>query len=65
MRRHGHHLTPHVRPGMDIGAMREQQLDDLGVFLRNRPHERCLTARASRVHVGALGQQLFDHGRIA
>jgi hypothetical protein len=50
---------------MNIGAVREQQLDDLGVFLRHRPHERRLTACASRVHIGALGQQLFDHVRIA
>ena len=50
---------------MDVRAVREQHLDDIGVLLRHRPHERRLFARAARVHVGALGDQLFDHDGTA
>ena len=34
------------------------------MFLRYRPHERRLTARSGRVHVGALRDQLFDQRAI-
>ena len=45
VRRHRLDMAPHVRPGMHIGTVREQHLDHLGMFLRNRPHQRCLAAR--------------------
>ncbi len=50
---------------MDVRAVREQHLDDIGMFLRHRPHERRLAASGARIHVGASRQQLFDDVGIA
>ena len=47
-------------------APREQRLDDPGVLLRHRPHQRRLVAPAfHRVHVSAFGEQLPDDLHIA
>jgi hypothetical protein len=50
---------------MDVGAVREQHFDDVGVFLRHGPHERRLAARRARVRVGAPGKELFDDLRVS
>ena len=60
VRRHRHHLIPDVRASMNVRAVREQNLDHIGMFLRRRPHQRRLPPRRVRVHVGALRDQLFD-----
>ena len=33
VRRHRHHLGPHVRAGVDVGAAAEKDLDDIRVLL--------------------------------
>ena len=65
VRRHRHHLAPHFRAGLNIRAVRQQHLHHFGMLLRYRPHQRRLAARAVRVHVRALGKQLFDDLGIA
>ena len=60
VRRHRHHLFPFRRSRMHVGAVRDEQLDDVRMPLRRRPHQRgLLTCRAS-VRVGALGEQQRD-----
>ena len=54
MRRHRHHLAPDLRARVDVGAMREQHLDDVGMLLRDGPHQRRLAACRVHVHVGAF-----------
>src|SRR6267143_745306 len=50
---------------MNIGTVSEQHLHDLGMLLRDRPHERRLAPCTTRVHVGALGDQLLYNCSIA
>jgi hypothetical protein len=50
---------------MDVRAVRKEDLDDIGMLLGHRPHERRLAAGGARIHAGAPRQQLFDDGRIA
>ena len=47
VRRHGHHLAPDLRAGVDVGAVREQHLDDVGMLLR-RPPTSAPSGRARR-----------------
>jgi len=61
VRRHRHHVIPGVGAGADIGTVREQDARDVGMLLRDRPHERRLAANGLRVDVGPfLQQQLND-----
>ena len=60
MGRHRHDLAPGVRAGMNVGSVRDEHLHDVGMLLRDRPHQRRLAARGARIHVGPFGDQLFD-----
>jgi hypothetical protein len=60
VRRHRHHVIPGVGAGADIGTVREQDARDVGMLLRDRPHERRLAANGLRVDVGAFLQQQLD-----
>ena len=64
VRRHGHHLAPALRARMDVGSAGEQHLDDLWMFLRDRPHQRRLAARAARVRVAPLASSCRDGGDL-
>ena len=64
MRRHRHHIGPDIGFKVEIGMVREQHLDDIGMLLRHRPHERRLAARAMHIRIPALSEQQFDHFRV-
>ena len=55
------HLSPDVGASAEIGVMGQERLDDVGMPLRNRPHQRGLTARRGRLGLGAGLEQLTDH----
>ena len=54
-----------VRPRVDVGTVRDEHLDDVGMLLRDGPHQRGLPARRADVDLGALRQQLFDDLGVA
>ena len=49
-----------LRARVEVGAVLDEQPHDLGMFLRDRPHQRGLSARATRVGLGALCEQQFS-----
>ena len=58
-----HQLVPDVGDRVDLSPMFEQDLDDRGVSLCYREHERRLAACGGSVHVGAPLQQHPNHIR--
>ena len=61
-----HHAGPDSGPGAQVGAVRQQHVDDLVVSLGHRPHQRGLSAGAFvRVDVGAMRRQQPDGVRVA
>ena len=65
VRRHGHDLTPLCRAQRDVGAVGDQDSDDVWMLLRHCPHQRGLASGTARVDVGALVQQRSDDVRLA
>ena len=66
LRCHGPHqrgVAGRNRGGIDVGAVRQQQPDDLRVAGLDRRHQRRQPARLRRVRVGAGVEQAFDHAR--
>ena len=64
VRRHRHHLAPHVRTRMNVGAVGNEYLHGLGMPLSGGPHERRLASRGPGIRVGALLQERFGNVRF-
>ena len=65
VRRHGHHLTPDIGSGVNVGAMCEQGADHVRMTLGGGPHQGGLATRGLRVDARALAEQRFDYSGVA
>ena len=65
VRRNRHHVGPDIGLQVEIGVVRQQHLHHFGMLLRYGPHQRRLAARAVRIRIRALREQLFDDVGIA